>query len=43
MKLLSDFDGVWTDPAQAAAQGEILEQALLSLDRSRARDRERGC
>jgi hypothetical protein len=32
MKLLSDFDGVWTDPVrEAVAQGEILEQALLSL------------
>src|SRR5262245_31680913 len=32
MKLLSDFDGVWTDPArEATAQGEILEQTLLSL------------
>ncbi|HET7226664.1 MAG TPA: hypothetical protein VFK69_13230 [Candidatus Eisenbacteria bacterium] len=30
MKLVSDFDGVWTDPsAEASAQGEELEQALL--------------
>ncbi len=30
MKLLSDFDGVWTDPAQEAlAQGEILERRLM--------------
>lgn len=30
MKLVSDFDGVWTDPAaEADAQGEELEQALL--------------
>ena len=31
MKLVSDFDGVWTDPAaEATAQGEELEQALLA-------------
>src|SRR4030095_3988842 len=30
MKLLSDFDGVWTDPtAEAKAQGEVLEERLL--------------
>jgi hypothetical protein len=29
MKLLSDFDGVWTEPfAEGSAQGEILEQRL---------------
>jgi hypothetical protein len=43
MKLLSDFDGVWTNPeAEAGAQGEYLEQALLSWtpdeDRQRAAD-----
>lgn len=32
MKLLSDFDGVWTDPAaEAAAQGEALDAALAAL------------
>jgi hypothetical protein len=32
MKLLSDFDGVWTDPArEASAQGEILASTLLSF------------
>ena len=30
MKLLSDFDGVWTDPsAEAAAQGDLLERTLV--------------
>jgi hypothetical protein len=30
MKLLSDFDGVWTDPsAEAAAQGELLDRTLV--------------
>jgi hypothetical protein len=40
MKLLSDFDGVWTDPTEeAGAQGEFLEQALLSWSRPEDRDR----
>jgi hypothetical protein len=31
MKLLSDFDGVWTNPvAEAAAQGNILDARLLA-------------
>src|SRR5436309_639477 len=31
MKLLSDFDGVWTNPvAEAKAQGEYLEHTLIS-------------
>jgi len=43
MKLLSDFDGVWTSPeAEAGAQGEYMEQVLLSWtpgeDRERAAD-----
>src|SRR5262245_61046674 len=30
MKLLSDFDGVWTEPfAEGSAQGEILESRLV--------------
>ena len=30
--MLTDFDGVWTDPtAEALAQGEILEERLLAL------------
>jgi len=30
MKLLSDFDGVWTNPvAEAAAQGDVLDERLL--------------
>ena len=37
MKLLSDFDGVWTNPvAEARAQGEILEARLMDgIDSSR--------
>ena len=31
VKLVSDFDGVWTDPeAEAAAQGEIIERTLAA-------------
>jgi hypothetical protein len=42
MKLLSDFDGVWTNPvAEAAAQGEVLDARLLDVvadsDREAAR------
>jgi hypothetical protein len=30
MKLLTDFDGVWTDPRpEARAQGEVLDEALV--------------
>jgi hypothetical protein len=30
VKLLSDFDGVWTDPSEeAASQGEVLDAALI--------------
>ena len=40
MKLVSDFDGVWTDPAaEAGAQGEELEQALLGWTPEPARAR----
>lgn len=40
MKLLSDFDGVWTNPeAEAGAQGEFLEQALLGWTPSGERER----
>jgi hypothetical protein len=39
MKLLSDFDGVWTDPArEGTAQGEILERTLLALGPPENRD-----
>ncbi len=42
MKLLSDFDGVWTDPAaEAAAQGDVLDARLIDAvpgsDREAAR------
>src|SRR5205085_10734104 len=31
MRLLSDFDGVWTNPeAEARAQGELLERTLIA-------------
>lgn len=40
MKLLSDFDGVWTNPtAEAVAQGEFLEQTLLAWTAAEGRDR----
>jgi hypothetical protein len=43
MKLLSDFDGVWTDPvAEAAAQGDVLDARLLAAVPERDREAARA-